>query len=98
MPLIFDRHFKHEDNPDGSSRTECLCVFPTDNRKCKFVAIRNSGWSLRLDQALREHLRKHHHEKFKEYQERLVAEYEWFFNSFDKTNKQVSEVPSNSSN
>ncbi|KAI1707775.1 hypothetical protein DdX_12334 [Ditylenchus destructor] len=64
--------FKHEVNPDGSTRTECLCVFPAENRKCQFVAVRDLGGHLRSE-TLEEHLRKHHNEVFKESDEREMA-------------------------
>ncbi|KAI1707769.1 hypothetical protein DdX_12327 [Ditylenchus destructor] len=62
---IFDRCFKHELNPDGSTRTECLCVFPGENRKCQFVAVRDPGGHLRYE-TLSEHLKKHHKDVLQE--------------------------------
>ncbi|KAI1707781.1 hypothetical protein DdX_12340 [Ditylenchus destructor] len=70
MQRIYDECFKHVVNPDGSTRTECLCVFPSDNRKCQFVAIRNPGGHLR-PQTLHDHLRNHHNEVFKESDEQF---------------------------
>ncbi|KAI1707779.1 hypothetical protein DdX_12338 [Ditylenchus destructor] len=102
---LYAHHFNHVVNPDGSTRTECLCVFPGDNRKCQFVAVRDPGGHLRRE-TLEDHLRKHHHEEFKAFQEKRDAEREegmkYFFLSgkeFDELMaKEASEAQNNSSN
>ncbi|KAI1701857.1 hypothetical protein Ddc_17388 [Ditylenchus destructor] len=101
MQRIIDRHFNHVVNPDGSTRTECLCVFPGDNRKCQFVAVRDPGGHLRPE-TLEEHLRKHHNEVFKEWDEQDAADtkefLEWCKKVKGLTNATSPNAPSTSSN
>ncbi|KAI1707778.1 hypothetical protein DdX_12337 [Ditylenchus destructor] len=99
---LFAHHFKHEVNPDGSTRTECMCVFPNDNRKCQFVAVRDPRGQ--LHETLEKHLQKHHHEEFKAFQEWKTKE---MLSGFARLNermknmhdrKEQGEATNNSSN
>ncbi|KAI1701851.1 hypothetical protein Ddc_17382 [Ditylenchus destructor] len=69
---IFDRCYNHVLNPDGSTRTECLCFFPGENRKCQFVAVRDPGGHLRYE-TLSKHLKDHH----KDVLEEMASDIPW---------------------